>query len=195
MPDLETVSTSPVAVAVPATDAPKPQGYTTPEEALASVRPLQEKLARVAGKTPGAVIDAFLPNPIDLSGLELKPIRLRTWLYLEKIDSPFLQDGTASPGLEDLLRALYVITQPAAEVGAAIRAGSPHFTEAVDAFAERLTLAALPELAAKLAAHLQAEFSPRADMVRHEEGSGTGPKPRAFSATVPGAGSPLSIAS
>jgi hypothetical protein len=169
-------------------EAPPQHGYTTPEEALASVRPLQEKIARVAGKNPGTVIDAFLPDPIDLAGLELHPIRMRTWLYLEKIGSPFIQGHVGSPGLEDLVRALYVITQPAAEVGAVIRAGDLHFNEAVDAFAERLPLSALPELTAKLASHLQAEFSPRADMARDEEGSGTGPKPKAFSATAPGAG-------
>ena len=188
MPDSEVV-----AVALRATDPPDPNvsqksGFATPGEALASVRPLQEKLARVAGKTPGTVIDAFLPDPIDIAGLELKPVRMRTWLFLEKIGSPFIQGRAGDPGLEDLLRALYIITQPAAEVGAAIRAGDPRLSEAVDAFAERLPLAALPELAAKLAAHLQAEFSPRADMVRDEEGSGTGPKPKAFSATAPGAG-------
>jgi hypothetical protein len=163
-------------------------GFATPEEALASTRPLQEKLARITGKTPRTVIDAFLPDPIDITGLELKPVRMRTWLYLEKIGSPFIQGHADAPSVEDILRALYIITQPAAEVGAAIRAGDASFDEAVDAFAERLPLAVLPELTAKLAAHLAAEFSPRADMVRDEEGSGTGPKRKAFSATAPGIG-------
>ncbi|HUB68012.1 MAG TPA: hypothetical protein VL981_11060 [Candidatus Methylacidiphilales bacterium] len=163
-------------------------GFATPEEALASTRPLREKLTQIAGKTPRTVVDAFLPDPIDVAGLELKPIRMRTWLYLEKIGSPFLQGHTDIPSLEDLLRALYVITQPAAEVGGAIRAGNVSFDEAVEAFAERLPLAVLPELTAKLAVHLAVEFSPRADMVRDEEGSGTGPKSRAFSATAPGIG-------
>jgi hypothetical protein len=170
-------------------DQPKTEiGFATPREALASVRPLQEKLARVAGKTPDTVIDAFMPDPIDIAGLELKPVRMRTWLYLEKIGSPFIQGHTSSPSIEDLLRALYVITQPAAEVGVAIRAGDALFNEAVNAFAERLPLAVLPQLTAKLAAHLAAEFSPRAEMVREEEGSGTGPKPTASSATAPGLG-------
>jgi hypothetical protein len=169
-------------------EAAPPVGYATPAEALASVRPLQEKLARAAGKTPRTVIDAFLPDPIDLAGLELRPIRMRTWLYLEKIGSPFIQGGADDPNLEDLLRALYVITQPAAEVGAAIRAGDATFSQAVDAFAERLPLSVLPRLTARLAEHLAAEFSPRSEMVREEEGSGTGPKPTACSATAPGAG-------
>jgi hypothetical protein len=171
----------------PETSGPLP-GYATPAEALASVRPLQEKLARVAGKTPRTVIDAFLPDPLDVGGIELNPIRMRTWLYLEKIGSPFVQGGAGEPNLEDLLRALYVITQPAAEVGAAIRAGEAIFNRSVEAFAERLHVSLLPELTAKLAGHLAAEFSPRSEMVREEEGSGTGPKAPASSATAPGAG-------
>ena len=178
-----------VAVALRATDdSPNPVGYATPGEALASVRPLQEKLARVAGKTPSTVIDAFLPDPIDVAGLELKPISMRTWLYLDKIGSPFVRGQSGNFDLEDLLRAFYIITQPAAEVGAAIRAGDARFSEAVDAFAERLPLTTLPQLIAKLDAHLAAEFSPRSDMVREEEGSGSGPKPIASSATARGAG-------
>jgi hypothetical protein len=190
MPDPES-PTAPVAerrdVSLPATDV-LVNGFATPGEALASVRPLQEKLARVSGKTPSTVIDAFLPDPIDIAGLELKPVRMRTWLYLEKIGSPFIQGYAGNPSLEDLLRALYVITQPAAEVGAAIRAGDAPFNDAVDAFAECIPLCALPQLTTKLAEHLAAEFLPRAEMVREEEGSGTGPKPTAFSATAPGLG-------
>jgi len=181
MPDLE------MPAADPATEAPA-AGFATPDEALASVRPLQEKLARVAGKTPSTVIDAFLPDPIDVAGLELKPISMRTWLYLDKIGSPFIRGQAGDFDVEDLLRALYVITQPAAEVGAAIRAGDARFSEAVDVFAERLPPSALPQLGVRLAGHLAAEFSPRSEMIREEEGSGTGPKPTAFSATVPGAG-------
>ena len=178
-----------VAVALRATDdSPTPVGYATPGEALASVRPLQEKLARVAGKTPSTVSDAFLPDPIDIAGLELKPISMRTWLYLDKIGSPFIRGQADNFDLEDLLRTLYIITQPAAEVGAAIRAGDVRFSEAVDTFAERLPLGALSQLSEKLARHLTAEFSPRSDMVREEEGSGTGPKPIASSATAPGVG-------
>ena len=166
----------------------KTEGFATPGEALASLQPLHEKLAEVADKTPSTVVEAFLPDPVELGGIELPPITLRTWLYLEKIESPFVRGGAAKTTLEDLLRALYVISQPPGEVGAAIRAGGERLTQAVDTFAERLSLAHLPHLAAKLAGHLSAEFSPRADMVRDEEGSGTGTKPRASSATAPGAG-------
>jgi len=168
--------------------AAQPVGFATPEEALASTRPLQEKLARVAGKTPSTVVDAFAPDPLDIAGIELKPIRMRTWLCLEKIDSPFIHGVGSEVTIEDLLRALYVITQPAAEVRAALRGGEASLSEAVDAFSERIPIAALPEITTKLAAHLAAEFSPRAEMAREEEGSGTGPKPIAFSATAPGAG-------
>ncbi|MCE0498797.1 MAG: hypothetical protein LV481_12710 [Methylacidiphilales bacterium] len=168
--------------------AAQPVGFATPEEALASTRSLREKLARVADRTPSTVVDAFAPDPLDVAGIELKPIRMRTWLCLEKIDSPFIHGAGGEVTIEDLLRALYVITQPAAEVRAALRGGEAALSEAVDAFAERIPLVALPQITAKLAGHLAAEFSPRADLVRDEEGSGTGPKPPAFSATAPGAG-------
>ena len=179
MPDPESSPSSSVTQLV---------GFATPEEALASTRPLQEKLARVAGKTPSTVVDAFAPDPLDIAGIELKPIRMRTWLALEKIDSPFIHGTGGEITTEDLLRALYVITQPAAEVRAAIRGLDVALSEAVDTFAESIPIAALPQITAKLAEHLAAEFSPRADMVREEEGSGTGPKPIASSAMAPGAG-------
>ena len=167
---------------------PKDIGHATPEAALAAVRPLQEKLGEIAGKTPSTVVAAFAPDPLYVAGIEMRPIRMRTWLALEKIDSPFIHGAGGEISIEDLLRTLYVICAPADKVRAALRAGEAALDAAVDEFAERIPLAELPQITAKLAAHLTAEFSPRADMVRDEEGSGTGPKPIASSATVPGPG-------
>lgn len=170
--------------------APTREGFATPAEALASLAPLHDKIAQVASKTPSTVIDAYLPEPLAIGALELPPIRMRTWLYLEKINSPFVQGvkDSSEITMEDLIRTLYVITQPADRVRHAIRAGEAALAGAVDAFADTLPVHLLPELTAKLAAHLQAEFSPQAQFAREEEGSGSGPKASRSSATEPGAG-------
>ena len=181
----------------PSEETPRKEGFATPQEALASLGPLHEKIAKIADKTPSTVIKAFAPDQLDIAGLVLPPIRMRRWLYLEKIESPFLrgdlqtyvENTPQDELLENLLRTLFVLMRPGREVGALLRGNKERLDEAVDEFADSIPLAALPELLIKLATHFEAEFSPRADMAREEEG-GDSPKvqPPASSATAPGAG-------
>ena len=171
---------------MPDEPAPAQPVFPTPEAALASLGPLRERIAAVADKTPSTVVEAFNPTPTAGGLIVLPPLDMRVWLRLEKIKSPFLRGDAQEISMEEIMRSFYVIAMPHAEVGAAIAGGEGKLAAAVEEFSSLVPLNALPTLSQVIAAHLAKEFEPKGDFVRNEEGSGTGPKARASSATGPG---------
>jgi hypothetical protein len=165
-------------------------GFPTPEAALASLGPLHERLAEVTDRTPGTVLRAFDSAPAAVSGIKLPPVTMQTWRRLEKIKSPFLDPKATELTIDDMMRTFYVLANPPAEVGEALRSDAALDT-AVEAFAATVPLSALPTLAVVIAEHIAGEFEPKADLnPPSQEGNGGGPKAVAApsSATEPAAG-------
>lgn len=136
---------------------------------------LRHAATTAAEKTPTVVVDAFVPEPVQVAGMELRPISIQTWLFLEKIKSPFTKAiaKDAEIPFKEILSTMYVIVAPVEEVGAAIRRGNEAFEAAVEVFASKIPFRHLEAVATALAKHIADEFAPGAEMVRAEE-AGTG---------------------
>ena len=165
----------------------------------------------VSDRTPSVVLKAFLPEAMRLGELVLQPLTIKTWMILEKIESPFLRTKPDSViGIGDILPTLFVLTQSIAEVervldlppGWCVPLGLPqpalpisaqgkqNLGEAVTAFAEALPMRHLLTIGDKIASHIAAEFAPNGSLAPARDATEGGGSPLAPSAPAMAAGAP-----
>lgn len=109
--------------------------------------------------TPKVVIDAFIPAVVAVGTVRLQPITAAHYLALQKHNSPFVRGESNDVALGDVIAALYIMQTPAEEV--LTLAGEPDFQKRVNAFAGRISLDHLPDVAHKLYVHLKAAYATR----------------------------------
>jgi hypothetical protein len=170
----------------PAAQPPGARVFKTPEEALASLAPLRERINKVTDRTPSVVLNALLPPRTIVVDIHLPRIKGKTWLRLERIRSPFVTGELEHVTMADLFRTFYIIAVAPEEVGQALEAGEAAFNRAVEEFADLVDLSDFAAVSQILAEHIGSHFAPKAELTRQEEASGTGPKAVASSATASG---------
>jgi len=108
--------------------------------------------------TPSAVVDAFFPERLLAGELPLMPVTMSVVIALQKVGSALLQKESADGlEMEDIARALYIMTTPIADVRKQIANGT--FAAAVDALADSIPAALLAPIGQLLNAHLTAAFA------------------------------------
>lgn len=159
--------------------------FKTPEEALASLQPLADRINAAADKTPSTVLNAMVPDQVSVEGFVLPRLTSRTWLQLEKIKSPFAA-GRNPETVNDVFRAFFVMVNDPDLVSKAIASGEEQFSKLVEVFAGLFEVTAFPLVAVAVANHIARHFEPNAKMEKaDEEGSGSGPLAPASSVTGP----------
>jgi hypothetical protein len=79
---------------------------------------------------PAVVRQAFLSTPIKVGAIELRPLTLATYMLLEEIESPLIEEagtGVEEFSIRDMAAAVYVLSQPEDAVMASIEKGRPQF--------------------------------------------------------------------
>ncbi len=115
--------------------------------------------------TPKVVIDAFIPAVVAVGTVRLQPITAAHYLALQKHKSPFVLGESTEIGMDAIIVALYIMQTPADQV--LTIAGDPDFLQRVNAFAGRISLEHLPDVAHKLYLHLKAAYATR---IANEDG-------------------------
>jgi hypothetical protein len=162
-----------------------------------SLKEIMAAMASAADTTPSTVIAAFVPDRVAAAGLALPPLTIETWLFLEKIKSPFARnEPNAQPSFQQMMEAFYVIVMPPAGVDEVLGLGEESFRQAVGIFARTIPMRELPAISTAIASHIVAEFAPRAEMGRPgNDGDGDSPLPESLPATGPAASLPCSTRS
>jgi len=100
---------------------------------------------------PQPVVDAIYPDKIVIGGVEMREMSLGTWLFLQKINHPFLkiakiQSGKAKVDISmfDVVSLLFVMSHLPSECAALHRNGK--FETAVTEFADQIPAAEIPQL-------------------------------------------------
>jgi hypothetical protein len=103
----------------------------------------------VDGKTPAAVLEAFLPQKVTHLGQTLVPLTAGHELALAQLGHP-LATGKAWEDI-DVLTALFIFSRPSREVFAMIAGGT--FEADFFLFIDSIPTADIPKLGADMAAH------------------------------------------
>lgn len=130
--------------------------------------------------TPAVVLEAFIPDPIQVGSIELRPFTLATFMFLEKIGSPLVKPTGTDPDTADIAAAVYALTHGVGQCRAQLRQGRESFDEAVWVFAENIPASDLAALGAKIKQHLEAAFATvigNADNAPPEKKSGASVEP------------------
>jgi hypothetical protein len=107
----------------------------------------------MSAQNPKKVVDAACAGEVTVAGIVLRPFVLGLFPVLQKIDSPLLAEKGEKRKMEtaDIMRLILCLTIPAAEARRLIAQGIEVFDEAALAAADRVPLAALPELGRAIA--------------------------------------------
>jgi hypothetical protein len=124
----------------------------TPEQIAAA----QAALDAAASRTPGPVLDAFFPDPVQLGALTFPPFTLASYMLLEKVGSPLLSGAALTAA--DITRAAVLLLAPAPEARR-LAANPAALEDAAYALADRFPAAELQTLGTTLAEHLNRAFA------------------------------------
>lgn len=148
----------------PAADAVPPEAkFSAAEQAAID--------ASMAGthRNPAVIRQAFLANPITVGSITLRPLTLATYMLLEEIESPLIEEAGTGVGefsIRDMGAAVYVLSQPEETVMAAIEKGRPHFNRVVLKWAAKVPapdLMALGQAVARQLADAMATVLPTSE--------------------------------
>lgn len=137
-------------------------------------------------KTPKAVLDAFLPEPLDLDGQPLQPMSMGVFMILQKCGCRLVGDDAQRKAADNFDAALagYVLTHPI-KAGLALSRLTPEEREvAVYEFSNRVPMAKMEEFGAKLGAHMKAAFATVISPASSGEGTGAGTEKKTATAPV-----------
>lgn len=109
-------------------------------------------------RTPRKVLAAFYPKPIEAAGIRLRPLSLASFMLLEAIESPLLEEG-AEISIRDLSAAVYVLAHDETATGALVAESRARFDAAVLAFAAGVPPQSLRELGAAVGQAVAAAMS------------------------------------
>ncbi len=146
----------------PAPPAPPPQpvrGLSAPQKAaLATAR------ENSASGIPAVVLAAVVPKTAAVHGIVFQPFYPRVFAILRDIKSVVVgatMDGLApDEQIDNVMRSLYVMTAPIAEVKMQVAQGIEHLTtRAYDALGERFEVKDLPDIIQAMLAHIAGGFS------------------------------------
>lgn len=107
-------------------------------------------------RTPKVILDAFLPERVKAGNIPLNKINMSVIMCLEKIESPFLSDAVQAK-YRHVAEALYVLTQPIAQVRESLEAGT--FNAGVNALADELDMNVLLQAVPAIRAHIDKAFA------------------------------------
>jgi hypothetical protein len=112
---------------------------------------------------PRPVVDAIYPDKIVIGGVEMREMSLGTWLFLQKINHPFLkiakiQSGKAKVDISmfDVVSLLFVMSHLPSECAALQRNGK--FETAVTEFADQIPAAEIPQLPEAIRVYFSKQF-------------------------------------
>jgi len=128
---------------------------------------IADAVVEAGGRTPSAVVAAFVPESPVVFGTRLRPVSLGTWLAFEKVAHPFVTGGD-NVTTYDFAAALYILSTPSAEVFRAIREND--FEAAVLAIADETPIDQIEPAVAALQAHLERAFATAMPMRSGHEG-------------------------
>jgi len=189
----------------PLPDSDFPPGYL--DRALTLI---QGGAAAAADPLPGPLLDAFLPEPFRVIGLELRPLVPTDIALLKRIKSPLIDLLTASalnPDLpkpevtfeeEDMWEIIFAWSRPLPVVRAALAKGRPEFREiALANTGDKLPMDVMLDSAgivAALAKHFSSAFATRVGHAPAETGDPNFQRPPAPPRTGSAGGSVMSAA-
>lgn len=182
-----------------------PKGYVERATQL-----IQGNAAAAADPLPGPLLDAYLPEPFQAAGLELRPVVPSDIAMLKRLKSPLIElmkqsaaahalpDSGAAPepkvefGDEEVWELVYLWTHAPRENRALLAKGAPAFREAAMAMADGLPMAVATqgrEIMNAIVGNYLRAFSTRLAHAPAASGEGNFPKPPAHGATASAGGS------
>ena len=112
---------------------------------------------------PRQVVDAVYPEKIVIGGVDMLPMTLGTWLFLQKINHPFLKMAKHNSGkanidisLFDVVSLLFVMSHLASECAELHKNG--RFETAVNEFADKIPAAEIPRLPEAIKEYFTKQF-------------------------------------
>lgn len=104
-------------------------------------------------KNPKRVVEAFTGAGAAAGGIELREFTAGTLLVMQQVDSPLIGEPGAAPRKMtdmDVMRMVFILAHPNPRSFALLRGGLQAFDEAVVAFADRIRIADLPGIGARV---------------------------------------------
>ena len=126
-------------------------------------------------ETPSVVSDALLAQPTFVGQLQLQPLSLGAYLFLEKIGSPIVKGGSAKMSSLDMFRALFSLVTPLPDCLSIWSQGEEVYDAAVIGFSQQVEFNELPTLADKIVKHIEKAFSTTAKTKPKSDGDETSP--------------------
>jgi hypothetical protein len=166
---------------------PLPEGTSKWGTDLEKLEQKKQQAAAASNRTPGVVLEALEPGTADeKAGRGLHAFTLQTYLNLARLKSPFVEKPEGQEiGVEDIVRALWVMSEPDDKVRYAIRTGGDFLDEKIGAFASSIPMSDLGAVATAIGEHIARSFEPAANLQPPSTEGGGAPLEAVSSATAP----------
>lgn len=136
------------------TPAHPPGAFTAAELAA-----LDAQAAQTGSRNPAVVREAFFPPALRVGDLVLRELSLGSFMLLEQVDSPLVDDTGAEVTAADLAAAGFILTRDLEVSRDLLVQGRPAFDRAVFSWSCEIPLAQLRELGARIGEAIRSAMS------------------------------------
>jgi hypothetical protein len=162
-----------------------PAGCTRWGTDLEKLQATEQKMLEASSPTPAVVKAALTPRQLKVGDRAFHVFTVQTYLNLENVAPSVLPGAPGSPGMKEVIRALWVMIEDDGVVEKAIYEGDDSVRLHVTTFAMAVPMCDLPALAEAIGTHIAGGFAPAAKMDPPQQEGGESPLDRASSATAP----------